>query len=242
MEVTFIPNVHNLKEWKIYEDEVVDYFMNKLQKKEDVVIFFEAVINELFSYIFAKYPEYIIKNFSDNEDYMNDLQFKYKLYNKWKKNNKNYGNLTFVAVPFIEDYYKFLKKIEDYRKRYNFNNVTEILYIIRDLENNEISDESIIIKNNNKKYTELVNDIKESLLSNGSPVMETRELLTINSMLKYNERYGKERDSYYLVFGRSHDFMAWNNVENRIKFIYWKNRVFLNEQKNPMDNVVHSLV
>lgn len=241
MEVTFVPNVHNLEEWKYYEDEVVEYFMKKLKEKENVVIFFEAIINELFSYVFASNPEYIIEKFSNNDEYINDLQFKYKLYNKWKKEKKSCGILTFVAVPSIEDYQNFLEKIEEYRKKYDFNNITEILYIIRDLENKEISDESIIIKRNNKNYFELVKDIQKNILSKGSPVMETRELLTINSMLKYNEM-SKKNSKYYLVFGRSHDFMAWNGVQDRITFVDWKNRVFFNKQKNPMNNVVHSLI
>lgn len=232
MEVTFIPNVHE-KDWNIYSDEIVEYFIEKLRKGKNIVIFFEAIMADEISYIFENDPDKVI----NSGDFINDLQFKYHLWNEYKKLKT--GKLKFVAVPTMEHYTPFLLELEKLRRKYDFNNITEILYIIRDIENNKETEETIMIKENNKRYDELVKSIKENLLKNGkSAIMETREFLTIKSISKYKK---KKKEELFLVFGKAHDFLKWNRRQELVKFSDWKGHdVFVNI--NPFDYVIESLI
>lgn len=244
MEVIYVPNIHNLDEWRLQENEIVEYFIEKLKKNEDIVIFFEAILGDIFSYVFEKNPDYIIENYNDKE-YINDLQFKYKLFTIWKTlclQSNSIGKLKFIAVPFLEDYKPFLKKIYDFKEKHNFNTLTEVLYILRDLENNHFSNDSVLIKNNNKNYHNLVEDLNKNILSKGSPIMETREFLTIKSITKYKERNPKNNEKYFLVFGKSHNFLQWNKIQKKIKFKEWKNKYYMETDQNPMENVVRDLI
>jgi len=106
----------------------------------------------------------------------------------------------------------------------------DILYLIRDvehgLEDRVYISPPIADKIPEKLISEVIVAVQEELKSKkGSIMMETREYLSIETMIDYinNQTIGKnEVHKYFLVFGKAHRFYEWNACDLKKQFPHKK--------------------
>lgn len=268
-------------EGKLINQVVKDYFLQQVEecKEEKTVlnIFFESLMGSDFSYAFANNPEWFIQRTDQLKEKhktisINELQFKYYLIKElaeWKEKQVKIKNVTlnFIAVPSLKDYRPYFKLIQKIALKINNifkqNNITitpweytEVLFLIRDLEtsNNLLHEETQ--KNfpkDDKIKNQIINLVQKKLNKlKGSIIGETREYLSILSILKYISQEKLEDNyihKYFLVFGLKHKFHMWNNVDLTtitpykditIKFI--NNLPTIEPYRNPVENVIESFI
>lgn len=249
------------------------------EEKTVLNIFFESLMGSEFSYDFAQDPEWFIEKTEELEEKekeisINELQFKYYLIKElaeWKEKQVKIRNviINFIAVPSLKDYEpyfelckKIAKKVNSIFERCNVTiepwGYTEVLFLIRDIE---ASTDLFILHEETKTYlpenVEIISEVlyvvqNELKKLKGSMIGETREYLSILSILKYIKKEKLEKSyvhKYFLVFGLKHKFYMWNNVDLTkitpykditVKFI--NNLPTTEPFVNPVDKVVEGFI
>lgn len=275
--IDVVPHIHQIDDSIGINSQNVtnEYFMEQLEecKKQPTVlnIFFEAIIGTPLSYSFADNPTGLIQKAQSAgilNEVISELQFKYILIKNCQKKNKMYKDviINFIAVPDQELMNAYLDEIEPIMIKLKeiLPDIDLILTmeLIRDIEVSLRSNsDQIYISPQTAKDLPLENlstiigiVVKEIKKLKGSLIMESREYLTILSILKYVNKEKLRPDfvhKYFLVFGLQHQFFKWNNVDftkitkykTTVKFI--RNSLLdsvIEDNQNPYDKVCDNFI
>ena len=204
-------------------------------------IFFEALIGTEFSFLFAQNPKRVIDITNELDDpslkqeALNELQFKKPLMEEcWKEEKRDEEienvKIRWIPVPGMNEKEKLksicnniLTEVNTILKNCNTKewDYIDILYLIRDMELNiNIQDFHPYLNGkfpkNNKKKEEIIKKVESLLKETGSIMIETREYLSILTMIDYiNKQKIQENEvhKYFLVFGKGHQFYRWNDCD-----------------------------